>query len=201
MQLVYFSSVTRLIIVIGFILFTCIYINNSIKNKEIEFLVVRLRARNRLILALWISFCLMGAFIIIPTMFVIFIYNGIFFKTLLWGLSLFFETMIIATFSIAASVIIQNNLISILDAGVFYFISRMMGFFTYSIDLSKNVSFINYVLKILSSFFPRIDLFTKSEWLIYGHDYKDIYIVTIQSLIYIFLLLFISIYDFNKKEI
>lgn len=84
----------------------------------------------------------------------------------------------------------------------------MMGFFVYSISIPKRaaeistpINFANGLLKYLSSVFPRLDLFAKSEWLIYGiNNYKDIYIILIQSLIYIIFLLFLAFYDFKKKQ-
>ena len=85
----------------------------------------------------------------------------------------------------------------------------MMGFFVYSISLPKNTKDIAFdftsisenLLKIISSIFPRLDLFGKTEWLIYGIQKKsDIYIIIIQSIIYLLLMLYIAFYDFNKKE-
>ena len=83
-----------------------------------------------------------------------------------------------------------------------------MGFFVYSIDLPKSTEVVKNwhdltesLLKFISSVFPRLDLFGKTEWLVYGiKDYSEIYIILTQSVIYILLMLFVAFYDFGKKQ-
>ena len=90
----------------------------------------------------------------------------------------------------------------------FYILSRMMGFFVLTIKIPTEASdiatldrFLRAILKVISIVFPRLDLYGKSEWLIYGvTNFTDIYIILGQSMIYIPLMIFMAFYDFNRKQ-
>jgi hypothetical protein len=201
MQLVYFSSLSRIVIVCGMILFICFYLNRSFENKEVEFILSRNISRNTFVLAHWISFILNSLILIVPVSIIILFFGR---TNLLgiswWSITIILELMLVSTFAITASLILKNAVIAVLSTISFYFISRMMGFFVYSISISPEFS-LKSILKFLSSIFPRLDLFGKSEWLVYNAiNLQDIYIVLLQSLIYIPLMLFISFHDFNKKQ-
>jgi len=209
MQLVYFSFLSRLIIVCGMVLFICFYINKSFEHKEIDFILAKPISRSTLILSYWFSFTLISLILIIPTLIVISFFTkqdvvGLFW----WGISVILELMIVSTFAIVSSLILKSAVVSVLATTSFYFIGRMMGFFVYSIDLPHNIGVVKNwqtlseaILKFISSVFPRLDLFGKSEWLVYGiNNYNDVYIVLGQSLIYIPLMLFVAFYDFGRKQ-
>ncbi|HSQ97144.1 MAG TPA: hypothetical protein VLL98_00295 [Rickettsiales bacterium] len=209
MQIVYFSFLSRLVIVCGMILFICFYINKEFEHKEIDFIMSKPISRNTLIFSYWISFTLISLILIIPTLLVtMFLVKGNIIGLVWWGFSMILELMLVSTFAIVSSLILQNAVISILSSISFYFIGRMMGFFVYSINLPSNIeslkgfeNFTQVILKFISSIFPRLDLFGKSEWLIYGvSNYNDITIILLQSLIYIPLMLFIAFYDFGRKQ-
>lgn len=210
MQLVYFSFLSRVIIVCGMILFICFYINKEFEKKEIDFILSKPISRNTLILSYWTSFNLISLILIIPVAIVIAFFSHPNFLGLVWWfISVILELMLVSTFAIVSSLILGGAVVSVIATYAFYFICRMMGFFVYSISLPKNINvavsswtdFSESLLKILSSVFPRLDLFGKSEWLIYGiTDYNEIFLVLIQSVIYIFLMLFIAFYDFGKKQ-
>lgn len=209
MQLVYFSFLSRLIIICGMVLFICFYINKSFEHKEIDFILAKPISRNTLILSYWTSFVLISFILIIPTLIIIsfFVKQNII-GLLWWGITVILELMIVSTFAIVSSLILKSAVVSVLATTSFYFIGRMMGFFVYSINLPNNIEDVKswqtlseVLLKIISSVFPRLDLFGKSEWLVYGvNNYNDIYIVLIQSLIYIPLMLFVAFYDFGRKQ-
>lgn len=209
MQLVYFSFLSRLIIVCGMILFICFYINKAFEHKEIDFILAKPISRNTLILSYWMSFILISFILIAPTMVVISFFTKQNIAGLLWwGVSVILELMIVSTFAIVCALILKSAVVSVLSSISFYFIGRMMGFFVYSINLPDNMEVVKnwqalseVILKFISSIFPRLDLFGKTEWLVYGvNNYNDIYIVLLQSLIYIPFMLCIAFYDFGKKQ-
>ncbi len=210
MQLVYFSFLSRVVIVCGMILFICFYINKEFENKEIDFILSKPISRQTLILSYWTSFNLISLILIIPVIITTAIFNQPNFTGLLWwGVSIVLELMLVSTFAIVSSLILKSAVVSVLASSCFYFICRMMGFFVYSIDIPQNAdvavsswsNFSETFLKLLSSVFPRLDLFAKSDWLVYGiSNYKDIWLVLIQSAIYITFMLFVAFYDFRKKQ-
>jgi ABC-type transport system involved in multi-copper enzyme maturation permease subunit len=209
MQLVYFSFLSRLVIVCGMILFICFYINKEFEHKEIDFILAKPISRSSLIFSYWISFTLISLILIIPTLIVItFFIKPNIIGLIWWGTSLILEIMLVSTFAIVCSLILKSAVASVLASISFYFIGRMMGFFVYSIALPNNIEsfkgwqlFSESLLKIVSSIFPRLDLFGKTEWLVYGvTNNNDIYIVLLQSLVYIPLMLFMAFYDFGRKQ-
>ena len=64
MQLVYFSFLSRVVIVCGMILFICFYINKEFENKEIDFILSKPISRSTLILSYWTSFNLISLILI-----------------------------------------------------------------------------------------------------------------------------------------
>ena len=210
MQTVYFSFLSRVIIVCGMMLFICFYINKEFEKKEIDFILSKPISRNTLILSYWGSFNLISLILVIPVAVVMALFSHPNLLGLLWWtISVILELMLVSTFAIVSSLILGSAVVSVLATFSFYFICRMMGFFVYSISLPKNVDvavgtwtdFTESLLKILSSVFPRLDLFGKSEWLIYGiSNNGEIALILIQSLIYISLMLFIAFYDFRRKQ-
>ena len=210
MQLVYFSFLSRVVIVCGMILFICFYINKEFENKEIDFILSKPISRSTLILSYWTSFNLISLILIVPVVLIMLFFNHPNSLGLLWWcISVILEMILISTFAIVSSLILRSAVVSVLATFSFYFICRMMGFFVYSISIPKNINtavsswndFAEILLKFLSSVFPRLDLYGKSEWLIYGiNNMNDVWIVLIQSLIYISLMLFVAFYDFKRKQ-
>ena len=209
MQLVYFAFLSRIVIVCGMILFICFYINKEFENKEIDFILSKPISRNAFILSYWTGFNIISLILIVPVILLtVFFNNPNMVGLLWWSISVILELMLVSTFAIVASLVLRSAVVSVLATVSFYFISRMMGFFVYSISIPKDVNavkdwsgFSEALLKFISTVFPRLDLFGKTEWLVYGvKNNMDIWIVLIQSLIYILLMLFIAFYDFRRKQ-
>ena len=126
---------------------------------------------------------------------------------LAWSLSIFCELMIMSSFAILSSLILKSAVSAVISCFGFYILSRIMGYAVSSIiipaklnNLDVNI-IIESLLKILSSLFPRLDLFGQGNWLIYSHVKSEtITLILTQSAIYISLILLMSIFDFKKKE-
>jgi hypothetical protein len=57
------------------------------------------------------------------------------------------------------------------------------------------------ILAVISIFLPRLDMFSKSDWLIYGIvDYNQYWAFIATAFIYIPLLLIMCVFDFIRKE-
>jgi hypothetical protein len=125
-----------------------------------------------------------------------------------WGVSLLLEALIIITFSLLAALILKSAVSAVMASLGFYIISRMMGFFVLTIQIPRELSdfasldrVLKAVLKTISIVFPRLDLYGKSDWLVYGAiNSSDLYIILGQSAIYIPLMIFMAFYDFNRKQ-
>ena len=82
-----------------------------------------------------------------------------------------------------------------------------MGFFAtnrnnsitdFSFSSFENIG--NLLMKIISTLFPRIDLFTQSSWLMETPSLMEFKTIIIQFIIYFFLMLFMALYDFEKNN-
>ncbi|MFT4718534.1 MAG: ABC-type transport system involved in multi-copper enzyme maturation permease subunit [Rickettsiales bacterium] len=206
-SIVYVAGSGRILFAIGIIIFICFNIRKSFDNREIEFFLSKSISRSKFILSYILGFFIVSIFALLPLIILISIlpevnYLGLFF----WSLSITLESLIFISFAILASFIFKSAVFSVLASFGFYVMSRMMGFFVMNISFSDSIynfnSFGKFVTKIISTIIPRLDLFAKSEWLIYGANisYTDLLIILLQSIIYVFLMIFMCFFDFNRKQ-
>lgn len=207
-QIAYFAGSSRLIIVIGMIMFICFHIRRSFDNREIEYNLSRPISRNQFVIAYFLGFASLALFATTPVILIL----TIFFQVklpiiILWSLALFFELLIMTSFAILASLILRSAVSAVMGCLCFYFISRIIGFAVSSIILPKQLQQLNLTgimessLKLISIFLPRLDLFAKSKWLVYQSvDLSVFFLISIQSAIYISLILLMSLLDFKKRQ-
>ena len=204
----YVAGFSRMIFAVGMILFVCFYVRKSFDNREIEFILSKSISRHNFILAYLIGFILVALLIIVPLTILLFLIKANIVGLGYWSISLFLEALIIITFSLLAALILKSAVSAVLASLGFYILSRMMGFFVLTIEIPKNITdfsstnrILHVVLKSISVAFPRLDLYCKSDWLIYGlNDFSNLYIIIGQSIIYIPLMIFMAFFDFNRKQ-
>lgn len=208
MQAVVFAGTSKIILMFGIIIFICFHINKSFENKEIPFMLSKNISREMFIFSYWLGFNIISIILILLISFILFLFCSI--NTLgaiQWLISICFEIMIISTFAILSSLILQSAIFSIFLSSGFYIISKMMGFFLtafLAFPSNKILNFLmsisTYLLKIISSLIPRLDLFGQTRWLIYGPDFEIFKIMILQSIIYIPIIFVMAFYDFKKKQ-
>jgi hypothetical protein len=204
----YVAGSARTIFLVGMILFVCFYVRKTFENREVEFILSKSISRHSFIFAYLLGFILVALLVIIPLVILLFFMEANLLGLAYWTLSLVLESLIIITFSLLAALILKSSVSAVMASLGFYIISRMMGFFVLTVKIPQSLSdfatldrVLNSVLKIISVAFPRLDLYGKSEWLIYGAvNLTDIYIILVQSIIYIPLMIFMAFYDFNRKQ-
>ncbi len=205
--IVYIAGAARIVIIFGMILFVCLNISRAFENKEVEFIISKPVSREKFVLAYLTGFFITSLLILIA----LFIAFSALVKlneigTLIWFLSLFCELLIVISFALMCSLILKNSFLSILSAMAFYIVSRLMGLFVMAIDFPSEFAQIKngalpYILKFLSVIFPRLDLFTQSSWLVYGiSDFSAIWVIFLQSLIYIPLMACMAFCDVRRKD-
>ncbi|MFT6105977.1 MAG: hypothetical protein ACJATL_000191 [Rickettsiales bacterium] len=204
----YVAGSSRTIFMVGMILFVCFYVRKTFENREVEFVLSKSISRHSFIFAYLLGFVLVALIVIIPLSALLFFMKANVVGLIYWVTSLILESIIIITFSLLSALILRSAVSSVIASLGFYIISRMMGFFVLSVKIPQSLSdfvtldrILNSVLKIISVAFPRLDLYGKSEWLIYGAvNMTDVYIILVQSIIYIPLMIFMAFYDFNRKQ-
>ena len=208
MQIVFIAGSTRLILAIGIILFICFHIRRSFENREIDFIISRPISRTTFLFAYFISFTVLSLLLLLPIASLLFIlFRPDIMGLLAWSLSIFCELILISTFAILASLILKSAVSAVLACFSFYIISRIMGYAVSTIIIPAKLNNINMnialetFLKLLSSLFPRLDLFGQSKWLIYSDvQIETISFIVAQSAIYITFILLMSIFDFKRKQ-
>jgi ABC-type transport system involved in multi-copper enzyme maturation permease subunit len=206
-SIVYIAGSGRVLFAIGIIIFICFNIRKSFDHREIEFFLSKAISRNKYILSYILGFFIVSIFALLPLIILISIisevsYSGLF----LWSISIILESLIFISFAILASFIFKSAVFAVLASFGFYVISRMMGFFVMTISISDKIvdleSFGKFITKLISIVIPRLDLFAKSEWLIYGANISnsDILTIIIQSIIYVPLMIFMCFHDFSRKQ-
>lgn len=206
-SIIYASFSSRIILIFGIILFVCINIGNIFNNKEIDFILTKSISRQEFIISYLIGFFLASLIILLFIASVLlFLFKVDLLSLFFWLLTICAELMIIISFSLLSSLILKNQFNAILSTVAFYILSRMMSIFTFSFSFSNDLAIAknhlgNFILKIISLFFPRLDLFGQSQWLIYKiENYDNFRIIATQTIIYIALMIVMSFYDFKNKE-
>lgn len=212
MVISYIAGSVRLILITGLILFICFHVRRSFENKEIDLTLSRPISRTAIIIAYWLGFTLLAFMLSIPVIATIGLVTKVNLQGLqFWGFSLLCETALITAFALVSALIMQSAVTSALSCLGFYLMARMMGFFILttkampaSLDgnLDTKITWLmEKTLTVISITFPRLDLFGKTSWLIYGIDNAlHLWIVPIQSLIFIPLLLSVAVFDFKRKQ-
>jgi hypothetical protein len=208
MALSFAGGSCRVILVLGMIIFVCFHIRQAFETRELDVFLSRPISRASLVFSYWLGFAYVALLLVLPTLAFIValgIINVPGFYA--WGLTILLENWLMITVALFASFTLRSATSATLISIGIYVLSRMMTFFlmTASSGFSLGMPFIKKFLVMLlnavSVIVPRLDLFGKTEWTIYGVTHPhELTLVVIQSLIFIPLLLCATILDFRKKE-
>lgn len=208
MKIAFISGSTRIVLIIGLITFVCFHVRRAFDNREIELILSKPISRTAFVLAYWLGFAFVAMMLVIPLSLFIFATLPVNPSGLLyWALSLSLECLLVVAFALFSSLILRSAVSSVLFCFAFYLVSRMMGFFLYILEkpiILKSIS-LNIVteklLYLVSIILPRLDLFGKGKWLIYGVAGDVSYQIFLpQALIYIPFLLAMAVFDFKRKQ-
>jgi ABC-type transport system involved in multi-copper enzyme maturation permease subunit len=177
------------------------------ENKEIDLIISKNFSRNKIILSYVVAFSFnFLIFSLMPFLLIMLLGNNPL-GSLIWFISFLFEGLIIITFAILISIIINNAIPTTLISITFYFLSRTMGFFASNrndsiadFSLSSFEGIGALLMKLISTIFPRIDLFTQSSWLAQTPSFPEIQTILIQFIIYFPLVLIMALIDFEKND-
>ncbi len=209
MSLVLFAGNCRIVLAIGFIVFICFYIRRSFDTKEIDSFLSKPISRLSFILCYWLSFMILIMLAMFPVIAIITLFFSVTLKGLfIWVISLLLELSIVCAFSLLSSIILNSSISSVLSTLGFYIISRLMGFFIFTIYDPNSLTHSGYfsnimtiLLKIISTLIPRLDLFAKTDWLIYGlGSILDLWLFLAQAIIFNLILLAMATFDIKRKQ-
>ncbi|MBY0354102.1 MAG: hypothetical protein K2Q12_00045 [Rickettsiales bacterium] len=207
MTLSFSSAVARLLLAIGLIIFVCFHIRHAFDSKEIDVMLSRPISRARLMIGYWLGFSVVSAALVAVNVAVMYLLQPVSMSGFAaWGGSLLLEMWIIVAIALFTSVTMRSAVSSVMASLVFYVAGRMMGFFLATIHAKFvfQIAWLNtltkYIIEGVSIITPRLDLYGKGSWLIYGPETVDWQLFILQSASFIPLLLAVTIVDFNRRQ-
>jgi len=205
----YIAGSSRLLLVIGLIVFVCFHVRRAFDNREIEVILSRPVSRSSFVIAYWLGFAVVSLILITVLTASIYLFLTVHSSSslLIWSFSLVLELWLVVAFSLFASLLLRSAVVAVLLSFGFYFISRMLGFFLFVMEspLHQRPDFFSVVtgklLEAVSAVLPRLDFYSKSEWLVHGvADDVNIMFFVMQTVIYIPFLLWMAIMDFKRRQ-
>ncbi len=207
MTLTFASGSSRLILMVGMIVFVCFHIRNAFDTKEIDVIMSRPISRSNLVIAYWLGFAFVGLLLVVPIVGIIGLIGVVNWPGFIgWGVSLLLEMFLVVALALFSAFTLKSAVTSVIATMGFYVLSRMMAFFVYTAQSGMvggefQYVLLRYALSAISTMVPRLDFFAKSEWLVYGFNTNQEWIAfTVQVAIFVPLLVLAAIADFRRKQ-
>lgn len=208
---VVFAGLSRLSLALGMIVFVCFHVRRAFENREIEAFLSKPLSRSTFIFGYWAGFAALPVIPIILATSAIILSGGNITGTIIWGISLLGEQWIVIGFATAAAFILTSTASAALACAVFYAVSRLLGFFVAVIrdrleqgfGYGHNIEgYSEQALHFISAMLPRLDLYAKSAWTVYGTtgSLTEVYFFIIQTVVYVPLLLSMALHDFKRRQ-
>ncbi len=209
MALSFAGGSCRVILVLGLVVFVCFHIRQAFESRELDVFLSRPISRASLVLSYWLGFAYVALLLVLPTVALIMALGVLnlhgFYA---WTFTLLLENWLMVAVALFASFTLRSATSAVLVSAGFYVLARMMAFFVMTAEsgmFTMGVRFVKiimvYAIKVVSVAVPRLVMFGKTEWIIYGISHPhELTLIVLQSLIFIPLLLAATIVDFSKKE-
>ena len=203
------ASNMRIICTFGTILFVCFHVRRSFENKEVELILSKSVSRLQFVFSYFTGFLVLATGMLIIATFLLYLGKELAFLQIvtrgliIWASSFALELWIVISFSLFISVMLNSAVSAALLSMSFYCLARVYGFFLLgsAAELSDLKEVQNYLLKGISVFIPRLDMFTNSGWLIYDAKFHmDEAILFLGGGIYIMFILSLTAFDFVRKQ-
>lgn len=208
LRITYAGASTRLVLVVGLVVFICFHIRNAFDSKEIDVFLSRPISRPNLVLSYWLGFSVVAVLLTVPTIALLYFFGALDQKGFfIWAGSLLLEALLVVAVALFSAFTLKSAVSSVMASLGFYVLSRMMGFFIATVNSpilfrDKSLGELSRIaMEGMAIFVPRLDFFAKTEWLIYGvADQMDIWHFVVQGGIFIPLLLVATVLDFRRKQ-
>lgn len=210
MRIVLAAGVTRIIVVLGMVVFVAFHIRHAFETREIDVILSRPISRVALVQAFWTGFVGVGTLLVAAGALIVFLSGtqeagpGFF----LWAGSLLLEVWLVTAIALFASLIMRSAVASVLVCLGFYVFARMAGYFL--LTMQSRLLFqeaINNIIakgavRGLAIFIPRLDFYADTSWLVYEVEnvVHTAQLFLLQSAVYIPVLLLAAIIDFRRKQ-
>ena len=206
LSVVYVATATRLIMVIGLVLFVCFYLRRSFESFEVELMLSRPLSRTAFVLAHVISFIVLS---LVATIIAAFVVGAVAQPTmealLRWSVSLWLECSIMMLTAMFFSLALPSAVANVMACFGFYVLSRMIGLLT---GIAKSgggdslaLDVVKRSMEAISIVIPRLDLFGQTSWLIYGVGGEiGFSVIALQALVYAPLIVAAAVFDMKRWQ-
>jgi hypothetical protein len=204
--LVFAAGGLRLMGVLGLVLFAVFHIRRSFESKDVEFLLSRPISRVQFLLSFAAAFILLGALFGVGVGAALFILGPQHLNPgfPLWVASIVAENIIMVSVALFFAMILSSAATAAMVTIAFYVLARMMGQILGIIDHPSHHAyseFLAFVMQVVSSVTPRLDLMGQTSWLVYGPGEGIAYgFVFLQGLIFTILILLASLIDLLRRQ-
>ncbi|MBR1429532.1 MAG: hypothetical protein IJ590_04760 [Rickettsiales bacterium] len=203
-RIAYTAGISRIAVMLGFIVFVVFYIKRMFENHEIEVILSHSISRTKVLIAMFCGFAITLFTLLVPVCVILLLLKTSFTGLLVWALSIYLEGLLMLSFTLCCALIINSQVHSLAGCVMMYIIGRVIGSFVYYIQLSLKLdlySILSSILRVLSICLPRLDLFGKTSWLLYS-DFTigSIGLFLTQTLAFCGIFVFAAIIDLKKKE-
>ena len=201
-----FASYLRIFGVFAVVLFIIFHIKSAFDNKEMDMILSKPISLLEFVLYYYISLFIICFGISVLSCSCLIVSGALKIGAISWSIGFLMEMLVTVFFSLFVVLSIRNHIVASFATIIFYLLCRILGF--YFISFNNPVSTIRTsaygrwahdILHKISYLFPRFDIFTKSEWLLYNN------ILVLDSLllggVYILLLYFMTVFDLKKCEL
>jgi hypothetical protein len=209
LAVVYGAAAIRLLVVLGLVAFIAFSVARMHETREIEAILARPISRARFVIAYAAGYGALASLLTLSMG----LFVGLFLKAdmagfAVWLLSLMLEAWIIAALTLAAALILERAVLTVLFVTAFYVLSRLIGFFLVvsasglgraSVENPLD-GLIRQIMDILGLLLPRLDLFSRTEWLVHGPKEAWVSLFIAQAVIYVPLLLAMAVIDLRNKR-
>ena len=206
--MVFIASSLRYLYVVGITLFVAFYTIRMKDSQELDFLLTRPVTRVQYVLTHSLAFLLLALFF---SAIVFLFLSGIFYKRfdtgfLLWGLSFFGELLIVTYTAYFFSMVLKSVVTAALSTLAFYTFTKVIG---QIIGIAKDPlsggerPVLSFIMETISLIIPRLDLFTRTEWLLYGAGdelVKTVSILVLQIFIFCSVLISATCIDLLRRD-
>lgn len=199
----------RLFVIASLVLFVALHVRRGFESREMLLILSRPVSRHGLVFAYWLGFmAVAGLLTLLAGLSLLAVTADNASGLVAWLLSLWLEAGILIAFALFFALSLPSPVAVALGTLAFYILARMIGILV-AIANSEFRSFSDPVSRgtedaaeVLGLILPRLDLFARTDWLVYGleGDHR-LPVIGAQALVYTALILVAAIHDFERKRI
>ncbi len=203
--IVFVGAGSRILVVLGLVLFVVFFIRRAFDSKEIEYLLSRPVGRLSIILSFAFAFSILCVFMGLGVGACVFAVSPHLFGYghVLWVVSIIVEAVIMANTALFFSMYISSASSATMATLGVYVLGRLMGQLLGIVDsaIVDGQGLYAMAMQMVSVITPRLDLLGQSSWLIYGvQDGYTLVYALCQGAFFSALVLLAASFDFIRRE-